>query len=76
MKYLLFIKSVKKGTDFACIFCETKMRQNEKGTGLGLMIARQIALRHGGDIQVDSVLQKGTAFTFAFDECTCAEDFA
>ena len=57
-------------------FYTSKMRQNEKGTGLGLMIARQIALRHGGDIQVDSVLQKGTAFTFAFDECTCAEDFA
>ena len=40
------------------------------------MIAKQIALRHGGDIQVDSELQKGTAFIFAFEECTCVEDFA
>lgn len=57
-------------------FYTSKMRQNEKGTGLGLMIAKQIALRHGGDIQVDSELQKGTAFIFAFEECTCVEDFA
>lgn len=56
-------------------FYTSKMRQNEKGTGLGLMIAKQIALRHGGDICVDSEVQKGTTFYFAFEECTCVEDF-
>jgi signal transduction histidine kinase len=57
-------------------FYTSKMRQNEKGTGLGLMIAKQIALRHGGDIQVESVLHEGTTFLFAFAECTCVEEFA
>lgn len=56
-------------------FYTSKMRQNEKGTGLGLMIARQIALRHGGDIQVESVENEGTVFHFDFEECTCVEDF-
>ena len=39
------------------------------------MIARQIALRHGGDIQVESVENEGTVFRFDFEECTCVEDF-
>lgn len=56
-------------------FYTSKMRQNEKGTGLGLMIAKQIALRHGGDIRVESEVQKGTTFYFEFEECTCVEDF-
>lgn len=56
-------------------FYTSKMRQNEKGTGLGLMIAKQIALRHDGDIQVESAEQEGTVFRFSFEECTCVEDF-
>lgn len=56
-------------------FYTSKMRQNEKGTGLGLMIAKQIALRHDGDIQVESEPGKGTVFYFTFEECTCVEDF-
>lgn len=56
-------------------FYTSKMRQNEKGTGLGLMIARQIALRHGGDITVESKVMEGTTFYFSFEECTCVEDF-
>ena len=56
-------------------FYTSKMRQNEKGTGLGLMIAKQIALRHNSDIEVDSVLQEGTTFSFSFQECTCFDGF-
>lgn len=56
-------------------FYTSKMRQNEKGTGLGLMIAKQIALRHGGDIKVKSEPEKGTIFYFAFEECKSVEEF-
>lgn len=56
-------------------FFKSKLKQNEKGTGLGLMIAKQIALRHGGDISVKSVKNVGTTFHFSFDECTSMEGF-
>lgn len=42
-----------------------KARTRSKGgTGLGLAIARNIVMAHKGYIQVDSVLKKGTTFTF------------
>lgn len=56
-------------------FYTSKMRQNEKGTGLGLMIAKQIALRHGGDISVESKVGEGTTFSFAFAKCTEIENY-
>lgn len=56
-------------------FYKSKMRQNEKGTGLGLMIAKQIALRHGGDIWVESEPGAGTIFYFSFDELTSMEEY-
>lgn len=34
------------------------------GSGLGLYIARNVILRHGGKISVDSELNRGTAITF------------
>ncbi len=40
----------------------TRGTQNEKGTGLGLMICKDFMNRNGGDISVESVLGKGTTF--------------
>ncbi len=39
---------------------------NKSGTGLGLTIAKQIALRHNIEVSVFSEQGKGTAFTFKF----------
>ena len=56
-------------------FYKSKLKQNEKGTGLGLMIARQIALKHSGELTVQSEKGKGTTFFFVFDECTSMEEY-
>lgn len=48
-------------------FYKSKLRQNAKGSGLGLAIAKQIALKHGGDINVTSEVNVGTEFLFNFD---------
>jgi PAS domain S-box-containing protein len=40
-----------------------QLNPNITGTGLGLTIVKQILEKHGGDIQVDSELGKGTRFT-------------
>lgn len=45
-------------------FYKSKLRQNAKGTGLGLAIAKQIALKHNGEIHVESEVGKGSEFTF------------
>lgn len=47
-------------------FYKSKLRQNAKGSGLGLAIARQICLKHDGDIRVESAVGAGTTFTFTF----------
>ena len=40
--------------------------QQTEGSGLGLAIAREVAKRHGGDIEVTSSDAKGTSFTAHF----------
>jgi PAS domain S-box-containing protein len=37
--------------------------KGSEGTGLGLFIANKIAVAHGGQIQLDSKLDRGTSFT-------------
>lgn len=55
-------------------FYKSKLQMNDKGSGLGLVIARHIAARHGGTIEVESKEGKGSCFTFTFDSIDPPEE--
>ena len=47
---------------------------NHSGTGLGLPIARQIAMRHGLEIACQSTPGEGARFSIVFQACAVAEE--
>ncbi|HPU62900.1 MAG TPA: ATP-binding protein [Mobilitalea sp.] len=55
-------------------FYKSSLRQNASGSGLGLAIAKQIAIKHGGNIDVNSVLGEGSTFTFTFPPYEIGEE--
>ena len=44
-------------------FYSTKGTSGESGTGLGLMLCREFAVRNGGELLVESQPGKGSLFT-------------
>lgn len=56
-------------------FYKSKLRQNEKGSGLGLVIAKQIVMRHNGRVEVVSEEGHGTEFIFTFDRLEMPEGY-
>ncbi len=55
-------------------FYKSNLRQNASGSGLGLSIAKQIALKHDGMIEVDSTPGIGTEFIFTFPRLTMEDE--
>ena len=49
-------------------FQKSRSEQNRQGSGLGLAIAKQIAVRHGIEIDVQSTVGEGTCFSFWITE--------
>jgi signal transduction histidine kinase len=47
---------------------KSKIGNSDDGTGIGLAIAKSIADFHGVEIGIDSVVMKGTCFSFRFPE--------
>ena len=48
--------------------------KGHRGTGLGLMVTRKLIKEHGGTIEVNSQLGKGTVFTIRLPYKECLTD--
>ena len=49
-------------------FFSTKGTSGESGTGLGLMLCREFAVRNGGELLIESQPGKGSLFTVNLPE--------
>jgi two-component system, sensor histidine kinase and response regulator len=47
--------------------CSTPGTANEKGTGLGLILCKEMVEKHGGNIRVESEVDVGTTFIFTMN---------
>ena len=56
------------------IFQRLHSKQKIPGTGIGLAICRRIMERHGGRIDAQGVVNKGSCFTLTFPRCITNED--
>jgi signal transduction histidine kinase len=53
----------------------TSGTENEEGTGLGLIICKDFLARNGGQIWVESSMEKGSKFTFSLPTYETPETF-
>lgn len=56
-------------------FYTKRQANNKNGSGLGLVIAKEIVKKHNGTIEVESEVQKGTTFTICFDRIMLDEAY-
>ena len=56
-------------------FSQGTSKKRSTGTGLGLYLSRQIIESHGGKIWLESVLNKGSEFSFILTDVVVAQEY-